>query len=231
MQLANIESKDLTVVENSITDDIFELASFCLLGIENEVLYEYKKPGNFPHDEFHIVIQMEADLYRFKAKEEGEESLDIFSYDIENNNFHIMDIDGKMIYSTPYVKGLDKKALVKAVETYLSRFTITKMPETFKNGMGKDVKIEDYKKMIRKEQSIFTMIHSEFNEELRGNLEESIVDAFKEAKTKKCLKQSYVDLLKLYHPDRIAITMISPEKADYCTKIIIEKYKVYLTRF
>lgn len=159
-------------MSKKISGEIIELGSGCLAGVNNEVIFKYPKTSQFPHDDFHSVIQMETDLYEVYEREEGDEDFEImpFNVKVENGELNVYGTpyhhQDELIYCTKSIKGLPVEELLGAITSYLSRFTFVVPKQLGTNGLieKKDISLnnkkksswEEYRAFIRKEQSFFS---------------------------------------------------------------------------
>lgn len=216
-----------------VEEEIFELYSGCLGGIDGEIIYDYRKNSKdteFPHDEFHCVLQMETDLYGFAHRSTPDvKSLKIISIEVKNKEFQLLDINGQVIYKTRHFKGLDVEALKKAIYEYLDmNFIISYQSETIHLNNGKNVSFEEYKRFIRDEQSDFFQKEEMFTEKDKQKLYDILSKSLNETNTLTDLKKVYRVLMLEYHPDT---TEHEPKKALYCSQVLNRLYSDILKKF
>lgn len=209
-----------------IEEDIFSLNSGCLGGIDGEIIYNYwknSKDTEFPHDEFHCVLQMEADLYSFAHRTAPDaKSLKIISIEVKNKEFQLLDINGEIIYKTRDFKGLDVEALKKAIYEYLDmNFIISYQSDTIRLNGGKVVSFEEFKKIIRDEQGIFFQAEEIFTEKDKEGLYRLLSNRLNSTNTLADLKKVYRLLMLEYHPDT---TEYEAQKALYCSQVLNRLY-------
>lgn len=209
-----------------VEEEVFELYSGCLGGIDGEVVYDYWKNGKdteFPHDEFHCVLQMEADLYSFAHRSTPDaKSLKIISIEVKKKEFQLLDINGQVIYKTRHFKGLDVEALKKAIYEYLDmNFIISYQSDTIRLNNGQNVSFEEFKRIIRDEQGVFFEMEEIFTESDKQKLYDILSKSLNNTNTLADLKKVYRLLMLEYHPDT---TEHEQKKALYCSQVLNRLY-------
>lgn len=209
-----------------VEEDVFSLYSGCLGGIDGEIIYDYWKNGKdteFPHDEFNCALLMESDLYSFAHRTTPDvKSLSIISIEVRKNEFQLLDINGQVIYKTRHFKGLDVEALKKAIYEYLDmNFIISYPSDTIRLNGGKVVSFEEFKKIIRDEQSVFFETEEIFTEKDKEDLYKLLSKRLNSTNTLADLKKVYRLLMLEYHPDT---TVHEPQKALYCSQVLNRLY-------
>ncbi len=216
-----------------IEEDIFSLYSGCLGGIDGEIIYDYwkdNKDTEFPHDEFHCVLQMEADLYSFAQRTTPDaKSLKIISIEVKKGEFRLLDINSQVIFKTRHFKGLDVEALKKAIYEYLEmNFIISYQSDTIRLNSGKTVSFEEFKQIIRNEQNVFFQKEETLTEKDKQDLYAIFSNRLNGARTLADLKKAYRVLMLEYHPDT---TNHEPSKALYCSQVINRLYSDLSKRY
>ena len=211
----------------TIDNEIFELGSYLLYGHSSKIIFDYNNLNmEFPHDEFHCVIQAETDLYDFYEKNSiDKKSEDILTFEFSNGIFITYNQDNIPIYATYRTKGMTEDIfsnLNTSIQSYLESMHIEKR-KIFINGNGNEFKKEDLISSIEETRALFSDGLTFLNESKLENIKKEIRKRFDNA-DKKDYKTIFRSLLHLYHPDK---NQININEATEITQVII-KYFNYI---
>lgn len=152
-----------------VLEDLFELGSYCLLGINNEVLFEYPHRANymFSHDEFHMTLSYESDLYDVYLKNETRvrSELKLMTLHVEENRLVTRGgelVDNEVIYKSGDLGDFDAQPLITAIDQYLEKFVFVKRSKrSYRGNVLVTVDWNGIRERVRKEQFPFSGIESE----------------------------------------------------------------------